>query len=92
MPRIYVKDTVVDEEVNNKTNAVIRSQYAGLDLGNGHMLPFKVGLGSRPAFKPGEYDIDPKAFRLNRYQKLELDQYYTLVEVGVKPAPAAAVK
>lgn len=89
MPRCYVKDTIVDEDVNQKTNGVIRSQYAGLDLGNGHMLPFKVGLGNRPAYKPGEYDIDPKAFRLNRFGKLELDPYYALVEVGVRPAAVA---
>lgn len=90
MPRCYVKDTIVDEEVNTKTNAVIRSQYVGLELGNGYQLPFKVGLGNRPAYKPGEYDIDPKAYRLNRYGKLELDPYYSLVETGTRSAVPAA--
>ena len=86
MPRCFVKSSAVDEEVNNKTQAVIRSQYVDLDLGNGHSLPFRVGLGKRPAYKPGEYDIDPKSFALNEYGNLTLKKYYDLVEVGAKPA------
>lgn len=86
MPRCLVKSSVVDEEVNSKTNSIIRSQYVDLDLGNGHHLPFRVGLGKRPAYKPGEYDIDPKSFALNEYGSLTLKKYYDLVEVGARPA------
>lgn len=84
MPRCQVKTAAVEEEINSKTNSVIRSQYVDLDLGNGHHLPFRVGLGKRPAYKPGEYDIDPKSYALDQYGNLTLKKYYDLVEVGVR--------
>jgi hypothetical protein len=86
MPRCIVKTAAVEEEVNQKTGAIIRSQYVDLDLGNGHALPFRVGLGKSPAYKPGEYDIDPKSFALNEYGNLTMKRYYDLVEVGARPA------
>lgn len=87
MPRCLVKSAVVDEETNGKTGSIIRSQYVDLELGNGHALPFRVGLGNRPPYKPGEYDIDPKSFALNEYGSLTLKRYYDLVPVGDhKPA------
>ena len=89
MPRIVIKSNVVDEDVNQKTGAVMRSQYCDLDLGNGHALPFKVGLGNRPAMKPGEYDIDPKSFGLDQYGKLLMRPYVDLVPVGASPSSKA---
>lgn len=86
MPICRVKSAVVDEEINQKSGAIIRSQYVDLDLGNGHHLPFRVGLGKAPAYKPGEYDIDPKSFALNEYGNLSLKKYYDLVPVGASPA------
>ena len=89
MPRIVVKSAMVDEEVNQSTGNIIRSQTAGLDLGNGFELPFRVGLGKRPAMQPGEYDIDPKSFGLSPYGDLVLKKYVDLVHV--KPhVPAKA--
>lgn len=90
MPRCIVKSSVVDEEVNNSTGNIIRSQYVDLDLGNGHFLPFKVGLGKKPAMQPGEYDIDPKSFGLDKYGKLVMNQYVDLVSIGAARAPASA--
>lgn len=90
MPRCSVKTAQVIEEVNNKTGAILRSQMVGLDLGNGYELPFRVGLGQRPAYKPGEYDIDPNSFALGEYGGLTLKRYVDLVEAGPhRAAPAA---
>lgn len=86
MPLCNVKSSVVDEEINSKSGAVIRSQMVGLDLGNGHALPFKVGLGNRPAYKAGQYDIDPRSFGLDQYGNLTLKRYVDLVPVGAMKA------
>lgn len=82
MPRCTVKSAQVIEEVNQKTGSIMRSQMVGLDLGNGYELPFRVGLGNRPAYKPGEYDIDPASFALGPYGDLTLKRYVDLVEAG----------
>ena len=82
MSSIVVKSAAVDEETNGKTGQIMRSQTAGLDLGNGFELPFKVGLGQRPAYKPGLYAIDPKCYGLNEYGGLVLKKYVDLVPVG----------
>lgn len=87
MPRIVIKSAVVDEEENQKLGRIMRSQYCDLDLGNGHALPFRIGLGQRPAMKPGEYDIDPKSFGLDQYGNLVLKKYVDLVPAG---SPGAA--
>lgn len=93
MPLIEVKSAAVDEEINSKTGAILRGQYVGLDLGNGHQLPFRVGLGSKPAMQPGFYDIDPKSFGLNEYGGLTLKRYVDLVPITPhKAAPAPAAK
>ncbi|WP_232297263.1 G5P family DNA-binding protein, partial [Bacillus cereus] len=63
MPICRVKSAAVEERHNSKTNTINRSQTVGLDLGNGFELPFRVGLGSRPPYTPGEYDIDPPVLR-----------------------------
>jgi hypothetical protein len=89
MPRIIVKNAQVHEETNSKTGKVMRSQRAELDLGDGYGLPFRMGLGSRPAYEPGEYDIDPKCFGLSQYWDLVLGRYVDLVRVSVRPAKAA---
>lgn len=89
MPRIIVKSAAVEEETNSKTNNIIRSQTAGLDLGNGFELPFRVGLGKRPAMQPGEYDIDPKSFGLDQYGGLTLKKYVDLIPA---PKPHTAAK
>ncbi|MEZ0470079.1 single-stranded DNA-binding protein [Luteimonas salinilitoris] len=83
-----MKTAQVDETINQKSGAIIRSQTAGLDLGNGFHLPFRVGLGKRPAYPAGNYDIDPKSFALNGYGDLTLGRYVDLVSVDHKPAPA----
>lgn len=91
MPRCEVKSAVVEEEVNQKTGEVMRGQTVGLDLGNGHQLPFRIGLGKRPALSPGVYDIDPKSFGLNEYGSLTLKRYVDLVRIEEhKPAPASS--
>lgn len=90
MPVCRVKSAVVDEERNQKAGTIMRSQMVGLDLGNGFELPFRVGLGQRPAYTPGEYDIDPKSFALGQYGDLTLKRYVDLVPVGVKPAARAS--
>lgn len=88
MPRIIVKTAAVEERrINGKDNP-LRSQMAELDLGNGYALPFRVGLGSRPAYAPGEYDIDPQSFALSPYGDLTLRRYVDLVSVTHKPAKA----
>lgn len=89
MPIVIIKSSAANEEVNKKTGALMRSQTAGLDLGNGFHLPFRVGLGQRPAYPAGEYDIDPKSFSLNQYGDLQLGRYVDLVPIGAKPAPVA---
>jgi hypothetical protein len=92
MPIIRVKRPEVQEEtINSGKNAgkVMRSQMAELDLGNGYGLPFRVGLGSRPAYAPGEYDIDPKCFALSQYGDLTLNRYVDLVPLGVAKSKAA---
>ncbi len=91
MPICRVKSAAVEEQHNPKTNSIMRSQMVGLDLGNGFELPFRVGLGQRPAYPAGEYDIDPKSFALGNFGDLTLKRYVDLVPLGVKPhAPAPA--
>jgi len=93
MPVCRVKSAAVDEQRNEKKGTIIRTQMAGLDLGNGYELPFRVGLGQRPAYPAGEYDIDPKCFALSEYGDLTLKRYVDLVPLVAKPhAPAAAPK
>lgn len=89
MTRIVLKSSQVEEEVNGKTGAVMRLQTFGLDLLNGYFLPFRVGLGNKPAFKEGEYTIDPKSFGLDQYGKLTLKPFVDLIPVPAHaPAPA----
>lgn len=88
MPVCIVKTAQVEEKTTGK-GTIIRSQTVGLDLGNGFSLPFRVGLGNRPPYQPGEYDIDPKSFALSQYGDLMLNRYVDLVPLGVKPAPTA---
>lgn len=91
MPICRVKSAAVEEQHNSTTNSIRRSQMVGLDLGNGFELPFRVGLGQRPAYPAGEYDIDPKSFALSNFGDLTLKRYVDLVPLGVKPhAPAPA--
>lgn len=92
MPICRVKSAAVEEQHNTKTNSIIRSQTVGLDLGNGFELPFRVSLGQRPAYQPGEYDIDPKAFALGPYGDLILKRYVDLIPLSVKPASPAPAK
>lgn len=86
MPVCIVKNAQVEEKQTAK--GIIRSQTVGLELGNGFQLPFRVGLGTRPPYQPGEYDIDPKSFALSQYGDLTLNRYVDLVPLGVKPAKA----
>lgn len=88
MPVIRVKSKIVNEEVNQKSGNIMRSQTVGLDLGNGFELPFRVGLGKKPAMDPGEYDIDPASFGLDQYGGLVLKKYVDLVPLGAKPGKA----
>lgn len=88
MSNVVIKSAAVDEETNMKSGEIMRSQMAGLDLGNGYELPFKVGLGKRPAYKPGAYAIDPKCYGQNEYGGLILKKYVDLVPVGAAPAKA----
>jgi hypothetical protein len=81
MPRIILKNKVVNEQLNSKSGNVMRSQTFGLDLGNGYELPFSVGLGNKPANEPGEYDIDPASFALDQYGHLMLKKYVDLVRI-----------
>lgn len=93
MPRISVKSaTVVEDRIENGQSAgkIIRSQTAALELGDGYALPFRVGLGTRPAYPVGDYDIDPKSFRLGKYGDLELARYVDLVLVKVVAPRVAA--
>lgn len=85
MPRVIVKSAAVEERQING-GKIIRSQTAGIDLGNDFYLPFRVGLGTRPAYPAGEYDIDPKSFALNAYGDLQLGRYVDLVPLGAKKA------
>ncbi len=88
MPICRVKSAAVEEQQTK--SGIIRSQMVGLDLGNGFELPFRVGLGQRPSYPAGEYDIDPKSFALSNYGDLTLKRYVDLVPLGVKPhAPVA---
>lgn len=88
MPICRVKSSVVDER-RIAGDKIIRSQTVGLDLGNGFELPFRVGLGNRPAYAAGEYDIDPRSFALSEYGDLRLAKYVDLVPIGAgKPAQA----
>lgn len=90
MPICRVKSAVVEERHNAKTNTINRSQTAGLDLGNGFELPFRVGLGQRPPYPPGEYDIDPQSFGLSDYGDLVLKRYVDLVPLQAKAAAVQA--
>lgn len=90
MPICTVKSAAVDEQRNEKHGTIIRSQMVGLDLGNGYELPFRVGLGQRPPYAPGVYDIDPKSFALSPYGDLTLKRYVDLVPLQAKAAAAAA--
>lgn len=89
MPICRVKAPLVEEK-NLPSGKIIRSQMVGLDLGNGFELPFRVGLGTRPPYPAGEYDIDPHSFGLSTYGDLQLAKYVDLVPlVPAKPAPPA---
>ncbi|MFC5578049.1 single-stranded DNA-binding protein [Lysobacter niabensis] len=89
MPVVTVKSAQVEEKLIPSSGKIMRSQTVGLELGNGFSLPFRVGLGQRPAYQPGEYDIDPKSFGLSAYGDLTLGKYVDLVPVGAaKPAAA----
>lgn len=90
MPICTVKSAAVDEQRNEKHGTIIRSQMVGLDLGNGFELPFRVGLGQRPPYQPGQYDIDPKSFALSAYGDLTLKRYVDLIPLQAKAAPAVA--
>jgi hypothetical protein len=91
MSRVILKSAGVDEEVNQKSGTVMRSQTFGLDLGNGYELPFKVGLGRKPAFPPGEYIIDPKSYGLDAYGNLQLKKYVDVLPVSAhRPAASKA--
>ncbi|MDR2872064.1 MAG: G5P family DNA-binding protein [Xanthomonadaceae bacterium] len=90
MPICRVKSSTV-EEIRTSKGDIIRSQTVGLDLGNGFELPFRVGLGSRPAYPPGEYDIDPRSYALSQYGDLILKRYVDLLPLSVKPA-ASVIK
>lgn len=91
MPVIRVKSAAVEERHNEAKGTIHRSQTVGLDLGNGFELPFRVGLGKRQPYQPGEYDIDPKSFSLSQYGDLTLSRFVDLVPLGApKPAPAKA--
>lgn len=92
MPICLVKSAAVDEQRNQKTNNIIRSQMVGLDLGNGFELPFRVGLGQRPAYPAGEYDIDPSSFALGPFGDLILKRYVDLIPLQPKAAPVAPSK
>ncbi|AWT14798.1 single-stranded DNA-binding protein [Stenotrophomonas maltophilia] len=89
MPICRVKSASVEERHNSKTNTINRSQTAGLDLGNGFELPFRVGLGQRPPYPAGEYDIDPQSFGLSEYGDLVLKRYVDLVPLSAKPVAKA---
>ena len=90
MPICTVKSAAVEEQRNEKHGTIIRSQMVGLDLGNGFELPFRVGLGQRPAYPAGQYDIDPKSFALSTYGDLTLKRYVDLVPLTAKPAAASS--
>ncbi|HEL3777962.1 single-stranded DNA-binding protein [Stenotrophomonas forensis] len=90
MPICRVKSAAVEERHNAAKNTINRSQTVGLDLGNGFELPFRVGLGSRPPYPPGEYDIDPQSFALSQYGDLVLKRYVDLVPLQAKAAAVAA--
>jgi len=90
MPICRVKSAAVEERHNAKSNTINRSQTAGLDLGNGFELPFRVGLGQRPPYPPGEYDIDPQSFGLSDYGDLILKRYVDLVPLQAKAAAVQA--
>ncbi|MBA0364668.1 single-stranded DNA-binding protein [Stenotrophomonas maltophilia] len=90
MPVCRVKSAAVEERHNTKTNTINRSQTAGLDLGNGFELPFRVGLGQRPPYPAGEYDIDPQSFALSEYGDLVLKRYVDLVPLQAKAAAVPA--
>lgn len=89
MPICRVKSAAVDEQHNAKTNSIIRSQMVGLDLGNGFELPFRVGLGQRPPYPAGEYDVDPKSYALGPFGDLILKRYVDLIPLQAKAAPVA---
>lgn len=85
MPICRVKSAAVDEQRNESKGTIMRSQMAGLDLGNGFELPFRVGIGQRPPYPAGEYDIDPKSFALGTYGDLTLKRYVDLIPLQAKP-------
>ena len=85
MPICKVKSSAVEEQTNQKTGSIMRSQMVALDLGNGYETAFRVGLGNKPPYPPGEYDIDPRSFGLSPYGNLQLNRYVDLVSLGVKP-------
>lgn len=88
MPRINVKNAAVDER-RSPDGKIFRSQMAALDLGNGYELPFRVGLGTRPVYSVGVYDISPQSFGLSNYGDLTLSRYVDLVPVETPRAAAA---
>ena len=88
MPIVTVKTAQVEER-QIAGGKIIRSQTVGLELGNGFQLPFRVGLGTRPGYTPGEYDIDPKSFALSQYGDLTLGRFVDLIPLSPKPAAPA---
>lgn len=90
MPRIIVKNAQVEErQITGKNGpSIIRSQMACIDLGNGYEQAFRIGLGKNAAYPAGDYDIDPRSFKLSNFGDLELSRYVDLVPMTVKPAPA----
>lgn len=92
MPTIRVKNAQVHErQVNGKNGPMlIRRQMAEVDRGDGYALPFSIGLGQRPPYPPGDYDIDPQSFELSDYGDLRLGRYVDLVPLphkAAKPTP-----
>lgn len=85
MPVCKVKSNVVQEQTNQKTGGIMRSQMVALDLGNGYETAFRIGLGNNPPYAPGEYDIDPHSFGLSPYGNLQLNRYIDLIPLGAKP-------
>ncbi|PJK13297.1 hypothetical protein CO613_10215 [Lysobacteraceae bacterium NML07-0707] len=85
MPVCIIRDNGV-EETRLKDGSIMRSQTAGLELGNGFHLPFRVGLGNRPPYEPGEYDIHPQSFALGQYGDLILKRYVDLIPLRHKAA------
>ena len=84
MPICRVKSSAVEEQTNQKTGSIMRSQMVALIIGNGYETAFRIGLGNNPPYPPGEYDIKPQSFSLSPYGNLQLNRYIDLVPLDVK--------